>query len=250
MLPNTFRRTLTAALATVILFSVSAEAAGKRRAVTPRSPGVPFTVELISGQVLDNVTGQPIVSAEVWIGNRSDVTDAQGRFDIKNAAGQGFMTVEIMRSGYQPFTGKFLPNDSRTMSVRLNPTQTVMVRETNGTVHHLDIESVKFGYPVPFSGYRESEAEDFCTANGTTMNVHRGTMAKLTGPAVIVAGGACCTAGNAAKMTLTLKSGVTQDVIFTDTCEERYKVDIGGREHVSAKFVHILITDIAEIVFP
>ena len=74
-------------------------------------------------------------------------------------------------------------------------------------------------------------------------------MARLTGPAQTVEAGACCT-GNAQKMNLTLKTGEVMEVIFTDTCQERYKVDIGAREHISGQFVHILITDIAEIVFP
>ena len=51
-------------------------------------------------------------------------------------------------------------------------------------------------------------------------------------------------------MTLTLKTGQTMDVLFTDTCEERYKVDVGARLHTAGTFVHVPITEITEIVFP
>lgn len=51
-------------------------------------------------------------------------------------------------------------------------------------------------------------------------------------------------------MTLTLKSGQTMDVVFTDTCADRYQVDVGARVHATGAFVHVPIIDIAEVVFP
>jgi len=250
MNPTKLRSSLIAALVAVFLITVPSEAQKKRRAISARSPGAAFTRELISGQVLDNVTGQPIVFVTVAAGNRTDFTDAQGRFELKNVTGQGYFTFTAERSGYQPYVVQYKPSDPITLTIRLVPTQTVTIRQTNGTVHQVDMESFKFGYPVPFSGYRDSESEDFCTADGTKSYIHRSQIARVAGPAVIVAGGACCTEGNAAKMTLTLKTGPTMEVIFTDTCQERYKVDVGARQHVSGQFVHIPITDIAEIVFP
>lgn len=249
MNPTKLSRILIPALVAAVLVAAPLEAQ-KRRAVTPRSPGVPFTREVISGTVLDNVTSQPIVGVTVVGGNRTDFTDAQGRFELKNVTGQGSITFIAERSGYRPYSAQYKSTDPSTLSIRLVPTPTVTIRETNGTVHQVDLESFKFGYPVPFSGYRDSESEDFCTVDGTKHYIHRSQMAKFIGPATIVAGGACCTHGNAARMTMTLKTGQIQDVIFTDTCDERYKVDVGAREHVSGQFVHILITDIAEIVFP
>lgn len=249
MNPTMFRRSLIAVLFAATLFTVSSEAQ-KRRGITPRSPGVPFTREVISGQILDNVTNQPVIGATVTGGNRVDVTNAEGRFDLKNVTGQGSITFIVERSGYVPYNSQYKATDPSTVNIRLTPTKTVTIRQTNGTVHEVDMESLLFGYPVPFSGYRESESEDLCTVDGTKLHINRAQMAKLMGPAVFVAGGACCTQGNAAKMTVQLKSGQTMDVLFTDTCEERYKVDVGARQHVSGQFVHIAITDIAEIVFP
>lgn len=249
MNPAKLHRNLIVLMAVTLCLSVPAQA-GKRRASSTRSPGPQFTIEEITGQVLDSVTNQPVVSASVSAGNRRDTTDAEGRFELKNVRGDGYLLFEVDRSGYQPYSAQFKPNDPRTVTIRVVPTKTATIRKTNGETLVVDMESVKFGYPVPFSGYREAESDDFCTLNGAKHYIHRAQMAKLTGPATLVSGGACCESGNARKMTLTLKSGQTMEVIFTDTCEERYQVDIGARLHTQGTFVHVPIADIAEVVFP
>jgi hypothetical protein len=248
MNPAKLSRTLAAALLVSAVLAVPASAA-KRRSVAHRSAGIEFTVT-ISGVVLDAVTSQPIVGVELNTGTRFDATDTQGRFDLKNATGQGSILVEAKRSGYVPFSTRITPGAPTTLTIRMTPTPTVTVRLTSGEVKNLDNESVKFGYPLAFTGYIESETEDFCRINDSTkVSIHKSQMARLVGPAQIVPAGSCCT-DNATKMTLTLKNGEVHDVLFTDTCQERYKVDIGGREHVSGQFVHLLITDIAEVIFP
>ena len=249
MNPAKLRRNLAVALAALCIATIPAQAQ-KRRSVGSRSPGAHFELEKISGQILDSVTNQPVVSASISAGNRQDVTDAQGNFEMKNLRGDGYLIVEVERSGYKPYSARFNPNDPTTLTVRLTPTKTVTIKKTNGETLVVDMESLKFGYPVPFSGYRESESDDFCTPSGQRHYIHRAQMAKLVGPPVLVAGGACCDAGSAYKMTLTLKSGQVMEVLFTDTCEERYKVDVGVRLHATGAFVHIPITDIAEIIFP
>jgi len=249
MNPAKLRRNLLAALAAVLFVAVPSQGQ-KRRSVGVRSPGVQFTLDVLSGQVLDSVTGQPVIAAAVFGGNRTDVTDTQGRFDLKAITGFGSLTIQVERSGYQAFASTFKPGDPTPLAIRLVPTSTATIRKTNGETLQVDIESLKFGYPVPFSGYRDDESEDFCTVDGHKLTIHRAQMARLIGPAAIVAGGACCTEGNAAKMTLTLKTGQTMDVLFTDTCQERYKVDIGARVHTTGLFVHVPVTDIAEVIFP
>lgn len=249
MYPAKLRRNLLTVLAATLLLAAPSRA-DKRRSVGSRTPGAQFSMEVLTGHVVDAVTGVPVNGATVYGGNRVDVTDAQGRFDLKAVTGFGYLTLQVERSGYQTYAAQFKPGDANPTTVRLTSTKTVTIRKTNGENLEVDTESLLFGYPVPFSGYRESESDDFCTLDGHKFYIHRAQMAKLTGPAIMVAGGACCTAGDAAKMTLTLKSGQTMDVLFTDTCENRYKVDVGARLHVAGTFVHVPITDIAEIVFP
>jgi hypothetical protein len=247
MNPAKLRRSVAAALL-VVAFSVPAFAA-KRRSVQHRSPGTAVNFTLINGVVIDAVTGAPVVGVELSTGERFDATDTQGRFDLKNVNGFGAIHVTAARSGYLPFATDIAPGDPTTLTIRLTPTPTTTIRLTSGVVKQFDTESIKFGYPV-FTGYVESEAEDFCkVTDHTKLNIHRDKMARLVGPAQTVDAAGCCT-GSAQKMTLTLKTGEVMDVIFTDTCQERYKVDVDGRNHVRGDFEHILITDIAEIVFP
>jgi hypothetical protein len=248
MNPAKIRRTLAAALLVSAVLAVPASAA-KHRSVAHRTPPGEFTVT-ITGQVLDAVTNQPVIGVELGTGSRFDASDEQGRFELKNARGFGSITVEAKRSGYLPFSTTVTPGSPTTLTIRLTPTPTVTVRLTSGEVKQLDNESLKFGYPLAFTGYIESETEDFCkVSDHVKVSIHKSQMARVAGPAQTVEAGACCT-GNAQKMTLTLKNGEVMDVLFTDTCQDRYKVDVSGREHVNGQFVHLLITDVAEIVFP
>lgn len=248
MNPAKLPRSVAVALLVVVSLTVPAWAA-KRRSVQHRVLPPEFLVELINGVVVDAGTNAPVAGVEVNAGIRFDATDTQGRFDLKNVTGRGEIIVTFARSGYQSTTVSVKQGGQTNFTVRMTPTATTTVRLTNGETEVLDTESIKFGYPL-FTGYIDSESEDFCKVTDSThVNIHKSKMARLTGPAQTVAAGACCT-GNAQKMTLTLKTGEVMEVIFTDTCQERYKVDVAGRRHVKGDFVHLLITDIAEIVFP
>jgi hypothetical protein len=241
-------RSLAAAL--LIAAAIAAPAFAKTRAVGHRTLPSEFTVPLINGTVTDAVTGKPVIGADVsGGGNRFDSTDAQGRFDLKSVTGRGSILVTVQRSGYQLASATVTPTGSTTLNIKMSSTPTTTLRLVSGETKVLDTESIKFGYPV-FTGYVESESEDFCkVTDSTKVTYNRAQMAKLTGPAQTVAAGGCCT-GNAQKMTLTLKNGEVMEVIFTDTCQERYKVDVDGRNHESGQFEHIPIETIAEVVFP
>lgn len=238
------------AFALLVTVFAAAPSYAKRRAVAHRSRPVSFT-KTVSGTVLDAATGQPVISLSVTIGTRLDITDNQGKFQINNAVGAGQMEVHFDRSGYQSRIIRLNPGDSGVLGVvMLTPTPTATLRKTDGTVLQLDVESMKFGYGVPFSGYREDTFDEFCVlADSTKKNIDRLQMAKLTGPAQITPAGGCCT-GNAEKVNLTLKNGEVLDVVFMDTCQEIYKIDVGARNHTTGQFVYTPVRDIAEIVFP
>lgn len=248
MNPAKFRTFCVAALVVAFLAAVPAEA--KRRAVGVRGITGPAQDQII-GVVTDAVTGLPVIGMLINAGLRSGATDANGRFSIDRLDTSKPIVIDTDRSGYLPYQTTFQPGQSRTLTIQVTPTPTVLVRLTNGQAIQIDNESLKFGYPVVFSGYRESPAEDFCkVSDSTKVNLNKSVMKRLAGPAQIVAAGSCCEEGSAAKMSLTLRTGETFDVIFTDTCEERYRVDVGGRNHVTGQFEHLLITDIVEVVFP
>lgn len=248
MNPAMLRQLSTAAVIFAIAIAAPSHAA-KRRAVAHRKPPVAIT-GTVTGKVLDAVTGAPVISMTVTIGLRSGATDAQGRFEVKNVAGSGALELITDRSGYLPTTTVLGPSDPKDVTIRVTPTPTVSVRRTNGQTLQIDTESLKFGYAVPFSGQRDSEFEDFCKVDGTKVRYNNSQLKRLTGPAVNVPAGNCCESGDAARMSVTLRTGETADLLFTDSCQGRYEVDLGGRNHATGDFEHILITEIAEIVFP
>ncbi len=248
MNPAMLRRLSAAAVVIAFAIAVPSHAA-KRRAVAHRKPAVLIT-GTVTGIVLDAVTGAPVISLSVFVGTRSGATDARGRFEVKNVTSAGTLQLITDRSGYLPITMNIGPNDSKDVTIRVTPTPTVSVRRTNGQTLQIDTESVKFGYAVVFSGYRDSEFEDFCKADGTKVRYNNSELKRLVGPAVNVPALTCCPSGDAARMSVTLRTGETADLLFTDTCQGRNEVDLGGRNHVTGDFEHILITEIAEIVFP
>lgn len=227
----------------VMVLSFPLYAAGKRRAVGQN----PSTTVTLSGTVLDNSNGQPVRSAKVTIGTKSDTTDTDGKFTIRNVVVSTPASVLAERSGYASKTLS-ITNLGQPVNFRLDPLPTVSVRTTDGVTRQIDFESVKFGYTLPFAGYVDSEAEDFCT-NGTNVSVDRAQMKRLIGPAVPVQAATCCASGNILKIGVQLKTGETTDMHFLDSCQG-YVVDLIGRNHVTGKYEYLHFTEIAEIVFP
>lgn len=230
----------------VLLATVPALAEKRRRAVRHPTAGERFEVT-VTGTVLDNLTSQPVRNAIVIGGGKLSVTDATGKYRLRNAVGFSGMEITVERSGYVTGTHRLRINEQPEVSFRLTPTKTVTVRRTNGTTSELDIESVRFGHSSTFSGY--VQLAELCRLDGTRMPIDFTQSARFAGPASFAASGPCCT-DQIAKMALTLKSGQTFDVFFPDSCADVLKTDFSGRVHVSGEYTFILITDIAEIVFP
>ncbi|MDP9194102.1 MAG: carboxypeptidase-like regulatory domain-containing protein [Acidobacteriota bacterium] len=237
-------RSIVAASLVATILAVPAFAQRRRAVAHPAATGE-FLVT-ITGTVLDDVTGLPIRNATVSA-DFSGVTDATGKFRLRNVTGYGLIEVKVERSGYVATSRTLKAGDSPDLNFRLTPTQTVSLRRTNGTTVALDIESVRFGHSVPFSGH--VKIQELCKADGTHVPIDFTQISRVGGPGVVVSSGGCCTK-DVAKIPLTLKSGETFDGYFIDSCGDSLKPDFSGREHVSGVFAFIAITDIAEIVFP
>ncbi len=235
-----------------ILFAIPAVAAdhksSKRRSVTPRTPGA-LVSAAVTGTITDAVTGQPVVNASVSGGRRGSQTDAQGKFEIKAAEGYGEILFDAQRSGYQIYRTKLSGTGPHTLTITLQPTPTLTLKKTDGTTMQVDYENVRFGYAVPFSGYRASESESFCFPNGSTSDIHKSQIRRITGPGTSVAS-SCCAVKNAMKVTLEQKDGQTSDVYFVDSCDTDYRQELIGTNHVTGESIDIPFSDIAEIVFP
>lgn len=241
-------RLLLVSLALLIL-AVPAFAQGRRRAVAHPAPSGPALNAMISGTVLDTTTGQPVIGASVQAGDRTASTNTQGKFTLHEVTGYGAIDVAVTRSGYKGSTQKITTGGDHDLTFRLDPTPTVRVRKTDGTTYDLDFESLKFGYGVPFSGYRDGEDEEFCTVGEERITIHRNDMRRITGPAVRTSQSGCCASNQLLRVNLELKNGQKSDVIFADSCHATH-VDLIGRDHVAGTFRYIHFTEIAEVVFP
>lgn len=219
--------------------------AQKRRAVAHPTAAAKFVVT-ITGTVVDDVTGLPVRNAIVT-GTFEGVTDAAGKYRLRNVTAFGSIQIKVERSGYVTATKTLKINESPELNFRLTPTQTVTVRRTNGTTALLDIESVRFGHSALFSGY--VQINEVCRQDGTRMPLDFTKVSRVAGPGGLVSSGPCCNS-EIAKIPMTLKSGETFDIFFIDSCDDKVKPDFSGREHVGGDYAFIAITDIAEIVFP
>jgi hypothetical protein len=238
------RRSLVAASLVATILAVPAFAQ-KRRSVAHPTAAAKFVVT-ITGTVVDDVTGQPVRNAIVTA-SFPGVTDANGKFRLRNVTAFGAIQVKVERTGYVTATKTLKINEAPELNFRMTPTQTVTVRRTNGTTAVLDIESVRFGHSALFSGY--IEINEVCKQDGTRMPLDFTKVSRIAGPGVVVSSGPCCDK-EIAKIPMTLKSGETFDIFFIDSCGDVFKPDFSGREHVSGEFAFIAIPDIAEIIFP
>jgi hypothetical protein len=243
------RGLLCVALVATCIAAVPSEAAGKRRSVRKTPVQGQFTAD-VSGTILDNVTGQPVVSARVHAGRVSKTTDAAGKFELKGVEAAGSLIIEVSRSGYTTKTQTLSTGGVHNLTIRVDPLPTVTVRKIDGTVLNLDYDSVRFGYPIPFSGYRDAEFEDFCKADGTAIVIDRSELRRMNGPATTVKHAPCCGDVDTLKVNVTLKTGESMDVYFVDACNGFPNIDVFGIDHVTAKAQYIAFTQLAEIVFP
>ena len=247
MNPNHTSR-IVAALFSLLVIALPLHA-GKRRAVKHAPPANQIFAS-VSGTVVDNTTGQPVRSAKVSIGSKSDLTDSEGKYSIRNASAVGTsMAVLAERSGYESKTSTLTTGGNQVVDFRLVPLPTVSVKTTDGVTRQIDFESIRFGYSLPFAGYVDGEAEDFCKPDGTAIVVDRSELKKITGPATSVSMPSCCSATNVLKVRIELKTGEATDVSFVDSCDG-YVVDLIGRNHVTGKYEYLHFTEIAEVVFP
>jgi hypothetical protein len=245
------RRLLSVALVATCITAVQSEAAGgKRRSVQPRTPPNQIEAE-ITVTVIDNVTGAPVANATVEAGETTRATDENGKATLKGVRGTGSINILVKRSGYTEKHASVTEGGKQSVTVRLDPRATVTVRKTDNTVIQLDDDSVEFGYPDAFSGYRSSSNEDFCRPDGTAIVVNRSEITRINGPATMTPNAPCCPSNvPVEKINVTFKAGGSSDLFFADTCVLTHSIDLIGRNHVTGQVLYIPFTQVAEVVFP
>jgi hypothetical protein len=245
-------RLLTAALvATVAFTAVPSHAQGRRRAASHPTAQGKLTSAKISGTVVDDATGQPVIFARVRVGDRIDNTDSAGKYQVKNVSSfQGNILVEVSRTGYNTKTVLLPTGGEQVIDVRMVPLPTVTVKKADNTTVQLDADSIEFGYPVVFSGYNTAAFEEFCKPNGTAITVNRSDIRRINGAATKAAQTACCGTKEVEKINVELKSGEVTDLYFVDTCNGIPSIDFIGRDHTTGKLVYTAFSAITEVVFP
>ncbi|HKO58538.1 MAG TPA: carboxypeptidase regulatory-like domain-containing protein [Thermoanaerobaculia bacterium] len=244
---------LTLALAAAALGAPEA-ASNKVRAIQPL-PEI-----LFFGRIMDGLTGNSVVAAEVTNGTRVVTTDSNGYFNMSLPANRA-ATLLIRRSGYEPVTQTVQVIESGAgvivspavpappVPFTLTPKPTITVRDLNGASTAVDPETFLFGYVLPFASPVTSESASLCRTDGAPFTPDRTEFARIIGPATRVRNSACCTLGDVLAVTVEMKSGERLQASFTDSCAG-YEMAIIGRDHVTAQPVSISLANISEIVFP
>jgi hypothetical protein len=229
-------------------------ASNKVRAIQP----LPET--LFFGRIMDGLTGNPVVAAEVVNGKRLVLTDTAGYFTISLPANRS-ATLVIHRSGYEPVTQTVQVIESAggvivspavpspPVPFTMTPKATINVRDLSGTAITVDPETFLFGYVLPFASPVTSEAASLCRSDGAPFNPDRTELARIIGPATRVRSSACCTLGEVLAVTVEMKSGERLQASFTDSCAG-YEIAVIGRDHVTAQPVSVSLANVSEIVFP
>lgn len=238
-----------ALVAIAVLSAALPALAQKRRAVAhPGQSGPPLQV-VVTGTVVDAVTGQPVVFADVRLGNRVDRADRQGKFRISTTI-RGTQNITASRSGYVSGSLPVSTAGTHDLTIRLASTPTVTLRTTAGQTMQIDYESVEFGYVPPFGSYIKATHDDFCRADGTQVTLDRAQFTRFIGPATLESQSACCGSGPLLRVNAQLKTGETLPLYFLDSCNQQYSIDFIGRNHVTGDFEFTKFTDVAEIIFP
>lgn len=246
------RSTLSLILVLACITAIPAEAAGKRRAVAHPGPSGPQISVVVSGIVLDNVTGAPVNGARVRLGNRSALTTTDGKFFSLSANGFAPLSVEASRTGYKTKAQEITTSGTLDLTIRLEPMPTVRIRKTDNTILDVDADSIEFGYPVVFSGYNKAEHEEFCKAGGAQVTIDRSQMRRIVGPAVARTDSPCCADKEVLRVNLELTTGEKADFWFKDSCDAAVgtHIDVIARVHTTGLLEYTPFTEIAEVVFP
>jgi hypothetical protein len=255
MTPSRHRSTLSLILVLACVAGIPAQAAGKRRAVQhpgPAGPTGPQISVVVSGIVLDSVTGAPVNGARVRLGSRSSLTTTDGRFFSLSTTGPSPVSVEATRTGYKPKTEQLSTSGTHELTIRMDPLPTVRIRKTDNTTFDVDADSIEFGYPVLFSGYNKAEYEEFCKAGGAQVTIDRSQIRRIVGPAVARTDSPCCAGKDVLRVNLELTTGEKADFWFKDSCDAAVTthIDVIARVHTTGLLEYIPFTDIAEVVFP
>lgn len=221
----------------------------RHRASAPPTIGPTIT---LTGVISDAATGQPLANAQVTAeGHKSAFTGADGVYHIDVSSGHT-VAVQADQFGYIAQTLTVFAAQGATLNFALTSKPVVVVKlanpQNNVDTFTLEVDSAKFAYLIPFSGYVSGDLGNFCKDDGTTITPDKKDIRRVIGPAVQVDKAACCRFP-IMKATLELKTGETFPIYFNDSCLGN-EVDFLGRDKATGVYQYFRFTDIKEVDFP
>ena len=229
---------------TLILMSLPALAAERRRASEPPSR----VLVTVTGTVTDSATGAPVGQAVVSDGRHSVTANDQGVYSIQVYAG-GQVNLTAQRIGYSASMQSVKIFGAQTVNFALAAKPAITVKLSSGDVHKLDFDSSKFAYLIPFSGYASFDYGNFCKLDGSGSQPQKSEFSRIVGPATTATVTACCTLGPTLQINVEMKNGDKFPVTLVDACFGN-EVDFIGYDVTALKFAYLRFVDIAEIDFP
>lgn len=231
----------------LIVFLLSASsllAAGRHRIVgLPTAP--PVTV---NGQIVDAATKQPVAFVEVQGARDTLRADETGKFSITVPAGVP-ATLTFTRTGYETLEQTLTISEAGNHTFEMQPLPTATIRTTDGTTRIVDIDSIEFGYAIPFLGTRSGRSVELCRPGAADFSLDYTGINRIIGPAVTTTLGACCATGPLTGARFVLANNEEVTAYFVDSCEHP-DIYIFARDHVTWRRFSVSMSEIAEVIVP
>lgn len=197
-----------------------------------------------SSTVVDAVTGNPVIGAEVVNQGLTTTTSATGAFTIPvNSATP--TTLTIRRSGYDTITVTVLPGLPPS-PIRMQPHAGITVKMKTGQTVQIDSESAQLVYSIPLLTSVHSTIAALCK-DGTQIEVELSAFARISN--IMRASGAACCRFDTIWFDLEQKGGDRSHVALSYDCLT-YDCFLGGRDRDTYKMVYLKFEDISEVTFP
>lgn len=218
-----------------------------------RAVGIPGPI-VYSATVVDDVTGHPVIGAQITNGDTITTTNNTGVFSILVYAGVQ-TTITVSRAGYATVQVTILALPGTPGApIRLQPRATVTVHMTSGQSEQIDADTAVFVYAQPLLSQASTRSGRFYENSVRAvppcpdeLDVDISQISRIIGPAVRTAG-TCCNLP-VLLFDIELKNGDRHHVSLVFECLG-YDAYVGGRDHDSFQLVYFPFDGIQEVDFP
>lgn len=245
MKPRSFSGAATIVAILVLFSSVAPRAEAQRRHTVTRHTAQ----STLSGVVLDSASSEPVPDVDVTIQNLMTKTDENGEFEFE-ALAAGTWEITVDRWGYQGITREIeIVSGQNSADFTLELLPFIVVTRTDDSTERFSVDSVEYGYVVPFTGTFASKTLKVCTGNpDEPINLEAGDIAEVRGPATRVET-PCCPKFQGEQVTIQRRDGSTFDAVVLDSCPP-YDIYFIGRSLDRGLVVYSRLSETSLIEYP